>query len=440
MRLLLRTTENSHESTQLLSTLLQDFGSWNDTSQSYSKNGWHIYVIGMEAGTCGWFELMHTIMGGLCKKAETEGCFYWLGSLSSLAHAEWTLSKQRDSETKLTPSSSNLFLKSITQLKALQSLDRPRISQLWFIQLRMEMLANIQQTLFVIDLDRPKEQSRLMMNCANQFRKMASKYDFISQAQFGVGKQMLETIESYKICALVCEYFARLSSATEQSFFCIDPSLIRLLQDDYSSVSNPNTRNRSRSIIDFLGCCIQRTDEMVDWDMSKNRGEDEQCAVMTNNYVMISYSPLISTFFFFTQTRRSGLKLALEQLMSDPLMLPKSFFEYRKNLSVQLTTEPRISEPNTVKLQPNEDLVIKFEGLVQVDQRVKRKSPEMKTVGWSNSVLSLLKIDLEKKIKKAVIVCFLTHQKVINLDDKINASMLFSEPTSSSHQVSGCLF
>lgn len=129
--------------------------------------------------------------------------------------------------------------------------------------------------------------------------------------------------------------------------------------------------------------------------------------------------------------------------MSEPLMLPKSFFEYRKNISVQLATEPSISEQSPVTLQSNEDLVIKFEGLVQVDQRVKRKRHTCALVRekkcCTNSLFEI-KIELEKKIKKAVIVCFVTTEKIIHLDDKLNVSMMFSDPaqalTSSGHQVS----
>lgn len=57
--------------------------------------------------------------------------------------------------------------------------------------------------------------------------------------------------------------------------------------------------------------------------------------------------------------------------MAEPLILPKSLFENRKNIAIQLTTEPKMSEQKPVTLQPNEDLVIKFEGVVQVGRHVK---------------------------------------------------------------------
>jgi hypothetical protein len=38
-------------------------------------------------------------------------------------------------------------------------------------------------------------------------------------------------------------------------------------------------------------------------------------------------------------------------------------------------------------------------------------------------------IELEKMIKKAVIVCFVTNQKVLHLSDRLGVNMIFSEPS-----------
>jgi hypothetical protein len=42
-----------------------------------------------------------------------------------------------------------------------------------------------------------------------------------------------------------------------------------------------------------------------------------------------------------------------------------------------------------------------------------------------------LSLDLEKMVEKAIIVCFVTKEKVIHLDDKLGVSMIFSDPTQS---------
>lgn len=145
------------------------------------------------------------------------------------------------------------------------------------------MLANIQRTLAVIDIPQIAKQSKFMIDCAIQFRKMASRYDFLSQAQFGVGKQMLDTIESYKICALVCEHLARVFSATDQAFFCIDPSLIPLLQDDHTVVKRTN-RNQSAYMISL---CREFVKKVNEWEELDHLEEEDRRMVRTHNYTMI---------------------------------------------------------------------------------------------------------------------------------------------------------
>lgn len=109
IRLLFRTTESDHKITAKLIQLLHQFGNWDDCTESYSKNGWNLYLIGMEAGSCRWYELMYLIMKDLRKQVETEASYCWLNALSSLAWAEHNLSNKE--------SSPNLYIKSIFELK-----------------------------------------------------------------------------------------------------------------------------------------------------------------------------------------------------------------------------------------------------------------------------------------------------------------------------------
>lgn len=74
-----------------------------------------------------------------------------------------------------------------------------------------------------------KKLARQMQTSAVMFRKIAFRYDFIAQAQFGAEKEVLAVLESYKLRALVCEHAARTFMGSDQVFFCVDPSLIPLL-------------------------------------------------------------------------------------------------------------------------------------------------------------------------------------------------------------------
>lgn len=252
----------------------------------------------MEAGACGWYELMYIIMEGLCKKVESEASLYWLSSLSSLANAEWTLSNQTVSNTSYAAPVSNLFIKSLTQLKALQSLDQPRTSQIWFIQLRMEMLANIQHTLSVLDIPQFSKQSKYMMDCAIKFRKTAYRYDYISQAQFGVEKNMLDIIESYKICALICEHAARVFSDSDQLFFCIDPSLIPLLEGEQDTLKRTN-RNQSAYITNLCKGFVKKVNE---WEQL-NHLEDVDRRKVTVYRIYFLHCILLIIYFLLEVSR-----------------------------------------------------------------------------------------------------------------------------------------
>ncbi|KAI8991462.1 hypothetical protein BDF20DRAFT_812735 [Mycotypha africana] len=94
-RLLVRTTKSSDELMNQLLPILHRFGSFNRKRERYQSNAWNLYLIGLEAGHCGWYQLLYLIMKDLCRNVEKEANFYWLRSLGSLALAEWTLSQNQ---------------------------------------------------------------------------------------------------------------------------------------------------------------------------------------------------------------------------------------------------------------------------------------------------------------------------------------------------------
>ncbi|EPB89187.1 hypothetical protein HMPREF1544_03927 [Mucor circinelloides 1006PhL] len=373
IRLLFRTTESNHKITTELVRLLHEFGSWDRGTECYLKNGWNLYLIGKEAGSCQWFELMHLIMKDLRKRVETEASYCWLSALSSLAQAEHSLSKKE--------ASSNLYIQSMLDLKALRSFDQPRFDQIWFIQLRMEFIQAIERTKAIFTANMTsKKLARQMQTSAVMFRKIAFRYDFIAQAQFGIGKEVLNAIESYKLRALICEHAARTLMGSDQVFICVDPSLIPLITEPETAV--PHRR------VDTTGYLMHQSKQFLRkvtaWEELAHLESDDRRQICGQDLMHI-----------------------LDAILAEPLILPKSFFKNRKNVNIQLTTEPMLSEQKPITLQQDEDLVIKFEGLVQVNPHVKQ---------------------LEKKIKKAVTVCFVTAEKILHLDDRIGVNMIFSEP------------
>lgn len=259
IRLLLRTTQYDDALSTQLIDLIYEFGDWDIHNEQFRENGWNLYLIGMEAGTCGWYGLMYIIMKGLCKKVETEASYYWLNSLSLLAYAEWQLSMHRPS--------TDHFIKSLIELKALQSFDQVRTLQYWFIQLRMEFVEVVQIALGILTCSRKQEQR--MSRCAIRFRKIAFRYDFIAQSHFGYDKETMQVIESYKMCALVCEHASRTLFKSEQQFFCIDPSLIPLL-------------NQSSNDQDMLDLCRDFLSKIIKWEELSHLDDKDRFEVKKN--------------------------------------------------------------------------------------------------------------------------------------------------------------
>lgn len=68
MKLLLRTTPSTNQLTSSVVSLLRDYGSWDDTHETFTARCWNLYLISLEAGCCGWYELMYTITKGLNSK------------------------------------------------------------------------------------------------------------------------------------------------------------------------------------------------------------------------------------------------------------------------------------------------------------------------------------------------------------------------------------
>jgi integrator complex subunit 7 len=98
----------------------------------------------------------------------------------------------------------------------------------------MEFIEVVQHTMQILDIQAIsfKRLSKQLQACAVQFRNIAFRYDFLAQSQFGTEKELLQVIESYKICALACEHAVRTFVGSDQLFFCIDPSLIPLISKE----------------------------------------------------------------------------------------------------------------------------------------------------------------------------------------------------------------
>ncbi|CAO3700369.1 unnamed protein product [Rhizopus stolonifer] len=310
MKLLLRTTPSTNQLTSSVISLLHDYGSWDDTHETFTARCWNLYLISLEAGCCGWYELMYTITKGLNSKVESETCSYWLKALSSMALAEKNLAdKVNAPKEDMLLSVINPFASAITKMKALQALGQQAPMQLYFAEMRMEMILVMKQTLDILstpldDSIRLSRQFKLMQECANRFRKLASQLDPNDQSSHNFNKETKHILGTYNVCLLACEYAAR-SIGSSNKQFCIDPTLIPILLENKP---NENTLFRESHLANLYKNLVKL---VTNWS-EMNHLEDVD---------------------LYT-TCAKDMRMLLQDILAIPLILPKSFFKVRGEMSV----------------------------------------------------------------------------------------------------------
>lgn len=166
----------------------------------------------------------------------------------------------------------------------------------------MEFIQAIERTKAILTADMTsKKLARQMQTSAVMFRKIAFRYDFIAQAQFGIGKEVLNAIESYKLRALVCEHATRTLMGSDQVFFCVDPSLIPL-------ITEPETAAPYRRV-DTTGYLMHQSKQFLRkvtaWEELAHLESDDRRQVRLGTPRYGAIMMLIFLFFFFS-TRSVG--------------------------------------------------------------------------------------------------------------------------------------
>ncbi|KAI8141320.1 hypothetical protein BJV82DRAFT_620118, partial [Fennellomyces sp. T-0311] len=384
IQLLLRTTGMRPKVKQELSTRILDeldrFGSWNEGRQTYTNNGWYMYIIASEAGCNGWHAIMQRILWNLSRMVQSEASKYWLSAVSLLGQAETSFNDEQQTQ---------IYLDSLMDLQAFQSLVGSRRFQSWYIQLRMEMVSvtrrmNKLLSLIEADGEPTKQLSKNLQQCGMRFRELASRYDFIAQSFLGMDDATLLDLEVYKVCALVCEYAVRTFIRLSGSFFCVDPALIPLL-----NIANDRMVVDSDAAPTLQEICLTFMQTVITWEE-----EDRQ-----NNS---------SYYHLCAQDIRQFTSRMLEQ----PLSIPRYFFDRQRSVNVQLTVDPALSDKHPIMLQEGQDLAINFEGFVNLSGKE------------------------AVKIEKAAIVCSVTEERTKHFSDKLGNQKNLADP----HQSAEVMF
>ncbi|KAJ8655967.1 hypothetical protein O0I10_008407 [Lichtheimia ornata] len=373
--------QREHYSQQLL-PLLNAFGGWDEVTGSYKKNTWPLYIIAREAGNHGWHKIMHHILQSLSQTIDSEASKYWLLSLAVFANAEAVLA---ESDPGSLSTVNELYLRSLTQFQAFRSLTGMKVFGLWFMQLRKEMISTIDQLHQRMCLSREtlaqrRKMTKMVLHCADRFRELAFRYDFLTRSFFGLDKETVGCLDTFKTCALLYE-LAIQTALNRSGREGIDPSLIPLLGND-----------NGEQDVALLSTCKSFMHTIMEWSDTHEFSHREQ-----------------------------DIREFSNKIIRQPLHLPRYFFHAQRNLTVQLTTEPRLSDQSdSITLKGNEDLVINFEGFVQNEIQEK---------------------DTMHIFTKASIVCYVTHENARHFQDQLGIDMILSDPPeTSTHPSNGVTF
>jgi hypothetical protein len=131
--------------------------------------------------------------------------------------------------------------------------------QLYFALMRMEMLLVTEQAIAILSMDLHgtttlTKQCKLMLVCADRFRKLASRLNSSHQYSFSVDKETQHVLRTYNTCFLACEYAARSIAASDKQFFSIDPMLIPIIleikpMDDFYSIKGSHLINICKQLV-----------------------------------------------------------------------------------------------------------------------------------------------------------------------------------------------
>ncbi|KAJ2960550.1 hypothetical protein NQZ79_g4156 [Umbelopsis isabellina] len=399
-------SDQAQLSSQSCLELIRVFGGWNDVERKFTTNHAHLWDAAKVAGHCKCFGVMYEILAGITSQVQSASCDCWIQSMIHISRSEWIIESEMKEDRLNFSKACDMLDRAIneqlmyqTAMKTFSTLYEPRRYQAWLIQLRTEMLTLIKNTLNILletqnseGMDNSAKYLRFerkIMTCAKGWRKLTSRYRFFGKTISCADRQTLQIIEEFKIIALTFEY--SMTSLKRSVFNCIDPALIPLFDDaamlDEDMVGKQTTRTMS----------VQVIKDTIEW----NDIPDSDLAARIN-----SCSTTFESYCF--------------NILRQSLALPNKFFSHHKNVTVQMSVEPSLEELQPLVLESGVDMLIKFEGVVQV--------PSQNTGYFGKAVT-------------AEIVCFSTSQPISNMGDQMQVGMIYDDPVQTLKELgeSGCL-
>ncbi|CAJ0874273.1 13729_t:CDS:10 [Entrophospora sp. SA101] len=199
-------TSQIKEFSNTLLKAIHQFG--NYITKRFTKNQWDVYLIGVEAGKSGCYNIMSSIFQSFVDEVDSEAPRFWLKSLSNVADAEQKIAHNID----INPFDDGnfnepvrLYVKGDSELNGFMSFTDTsdhRIFARWFCQLRVEFFLKVKLILsrlnFLLKI-KSQEIDFDIIQPKKILNDLANLHSFVAYSFYDIDKESFEILESYPL-------------------------------------------------------------------------------------------------------------------------------------------------------------------------------------------------------------------------------------------------
>ncbi|CAH1755957.1 14493_t:CDS:10 [Entrophospora sp. SA101] len=250
--------ENIGHDVEFSNTLLKaihQFG--NYITKRFTKNQWDVYLIGVEAGKSGCYNIMSSIFQSFVDEVDSEAPRFWLKSLSNVADAEQKIAHNID----INPFDDGnfnepvrLYVKGDSELNGFMSFTDTsdhRIFARWFCQLRVEFFLKVKLILsrlnFLLKI-KSQEIDFDIIQPKKILNDLANLHSFVAYSFYDIDKESFEILESYPLGFFKEKYYYTPFNVYLTHQKPINPLLLSLIQLTNSDNNYQNETDKIQEI------------------------------------------------------------------------------------------------------------------------------------------------------------------------------------------------
>ncbi|CAJ0927437.1 14080_t:CDS:10 [Entrophospora sp. SA101] len=248
-------TSQIKEFSNTLLKAIHQFG--NYITKRFTKNQWDVYLIGVEAGKSGCYNIMSSIFQSFVDEVDSEAPRFWLKSLSNVADAEQKIAHNID----INPFDDGnfnepvrLYVKGDSELNGFMSFTDTsdhRIFARWFCQLRVEFFLKVKLILsrlnFLLKI-KSQEIDFDIIQPKKILNDLANLHSFVAYSFYDIDKESFEILESYPLGFFKEKYYYTPFNVYLTHQKPINPLLLSLIQLTNSDNNYQNETDKIQEI------------------------------------------------------------------------------------------------------------------------------------------------------------------------------------------------